>query len=92
MRKSNTITATGSVVDKRIVVLTNGWVFVGEYHHEAGKPAFLTAASCVRKWGTTAGLGELALNGPTSLTVLDACGIVVLENPQAVLFTHPCNW
>lgn len=87
MTKSNTVT------DKRIVVLTSGWVFVGDYYKsEAGKPAFLTDASNVRRWGTTAGLGELALNGPTKDTVLDPCGIVVLDNPQAVLFTHPCNW
>lgn len=78
--------------DKRIVVLTNGWVFMGLYHEAAGKaPAFLTEAQNICVWGTTAGLGEIALNGPTKNTVLDPCGMLVLDNPQAVLFTIPCT-
>jgi hypothetical protein len=78
--------------DKRIVVLQAGWVFMGDYHPASGtKPAHLTDASCVRKWGTTAGLGELALKGPTKETVLDPCSVLVLDNPQAVLYTIKCE-
>lgn len=77
--------------DKRIVVLTNGWVFMGGYNPaQGGRPAYITDAMCVRKWGTTAGLGEIALHGPTKETVLDPCGIVLLDTPAAVLFTIPC--
>jgi hypothetical protein len=90
MKARKTMTKT---TNNTIVVITSGWVFVGNYHKSTGDaPAYLTNASNVRKWGTTAGLGELALNGPTKDTVLDPCGIVMLENPQAVLFIHPCNW
>jgi len=79
--------------EKKIVVLTSGWVFIGVWHAAEGtKTAFLTDASNVRAWGTTAGLGELALKGPTDKTVLDPCGIVVFDNPAAVLFTHPCSF
>ena len=78
--------------DKRIVVLSLGWVFIGDYHPADGaKPAHLTDASNVRKWGTTAGLGELALKGPTKDTVLDPCGVLVLDNPGAVLYTLRCD-
>ena len=78
--------------DKRIVVLLAGWVFIGDYHPAAGaNPAYLTEASNVRKWGTTAGLGELALTGPTRSTVLDPCGVLVLDNPGAVLYTIRCD-
>lgn len=83
---------TNTTTDKRIVVLTNAWVFIGNYHPAAGvKPAYLTDASCVRVWGTTAGLGEIAMKGPTPNTVLDPCGIVLLDSPTNILFTIPCQ-
>ena len=79
--------------DKRIVVLTNGWVFVGEYHSPTKtKPAYLEDASCVRRWGTDAGLGQLALKGPQEETQLDPCGVLLIDNPAAVLFHIPCQW
>ena len=82
---------TGSP-DKRIVVLQAGWVFIGNYYPAYGaKPAYLTEAHNIRIWGTTAGLGEIALKGPTSNTVLDPVGIVLLDTPAAILFTIPCE-
>lgn len=78
--------------DKRIVALEGRWVFIGDYHAATETaPAHLTDAACVRVWGTTAGLGELALNGPTNSTKLDPCGVLVLDNPGAVLFTIKCH-
>jgi hypothetical protein len=78
--------------DKRIVVIQSGWVFIGEWHPATDTaPAFLSDASCIRRWGTTAGLGQLALSGPTDDTVMDMAGIVVLDNPQAVLFSIRCE-
>ena len=77
---------------KHIVVLQAGFVFMGEWHPATKtRPAHITDAVNIRKWGTTAGLGEIALNGPTKDTVLDPCGTVVLNNPQALLFTIPCQ-
>ena len=77
---------------KHIVVLQAGFVFVGVWHPATKTtPAHITDASNIRKWGTTAGLGEIALNGPTEDTMLDPCGTVVLDNPQALLFTIPCQ-
>lgn len=59
--------------NKRIVVLQRGWVAVGDYF-EDGNQAKLENASIIRRWGTSKGLGQLALEGPQSNTVLDKAG------------------
>ena len=55
---------------KHIVILQRGWVFIGNLSKQ-GNQYFLTDANNIRKWGTTKGLGEIALNGPTDKTILD---------------------
>lgn len=77
---------------KSIVVVEAGWVLIGEYvAAKDGKPAHMTDASVIRRWGTTAGLGQIALTGPTSETILDPCGMVVFDNQQAILFVIKCS-
>ena len=49
----------------------------------------LKDAAVVRAWGTTKGLGEIALNGPTSSTKLDPCGTVRFP-ASSVLFSIDC--
>ena len=56
----------------RIVILQRGWVMVGRYSQD-GANCTLSNASVIRIWGTTKGLGEIAINGPTTKTVLDKC-------------------
>lgn len=73
---------------KSIVVLHRGWVVVGDLAKD-GNEIVLSNASVVRKWGTTKGLGEIALNGPTKSTVLDPCG-TVRANDLAVVMTLEC--
>ena len=58
-----------------IVVLDRGFVYVGEVRI-AGGWCRIEKASNIRVWGTTKGLGELALDGPTDNTVLDEVGVV----------------
>ncbi len=59
------------VAPVRIVVLQRGWVFVGRYHQD-GEDCRLEQAKCIRRWGTTQGLGELATKGPVAgKTTLD---------------------
>ena len=83
---------TKTAPDKRIVVIQSGWVFIGNYHAATPeKPAHLTEASNIRSWGTTAGLGEIALHGPTKNTVLHPVGIVLLDSPANILFTIQCH-
>lgn len=72
----------------RIVVAQRGWVFVGRYSATADEVT-LEHARCVRRWGTTKGLGELAA-GPTKSTVLDPAGTVRLH-PLAVVATFDCD-
>ena len=70
-----------------ILVVQSGWVFVGTMKRNESLVT-LSAAACIRKWGTSHGLGELALSGPLEETVLDPCGTV--EVPlHAVLFWIP---
>lgn len=54
----------------RIVILQRGWVYVGQFFQD-GPNCRLENAKNVRNWGTTKGLGEIALNGPTDKTLLD---------------------
>ena len=75
----------------RIVIVQAGWVFVGEYeYNEKLDTVFLSSASCIRVWGTTAGLGELALKGKTSKTVLDFMGEVQIPS-NSVICTLKCK-
>lgn len=56
-----------------ILVLQRGWVVIGEGSLESGEWK-LERASVIRRWGTTAGVGQLALEGPQSETIVDPCG------------------
>lgn len=60
---------------KQIIIGQRGWVFVGDVERN-GPDVIITNAQCIRRWGTTKGLGELAKNGPQSKTVLDEMGTV----------------
>ena len=58
-----------------VVVLDRGFVYVGDV--ECGSEwCVISNARDIRVWGTTDGLGELVLNGPTENTRLDAIGTV----------------
>lgn len=59
----------------QIAVLDRWFVYVGNCRIEDGT-LVITDASCVRRWGTAAGLGQLAAAGPTSQTRLDPAGTV----------------
>jgi hypothetical protein len=57
---------------KQIVILQRGWVAIGNYSAK-GDECTLVDAAIIRTWGTTKGLGELAMNGPLANTKLDKC-------------------
>lgn len=73
---------------KRIVIAQRGWVFVGDFSIEDGY-VVLRNAQNVHKWGTTKGLAEIALCGPTDETVLHPAGIVRVHE-LAVVATIDC--
>lgn len=58
-----------------IVVIDRGFVYVGNVRVE-GEWCIIRDALNIRRYGTTAGLGELALKGPQESTVLDEVGVV----------------
>jgi hypothetical protein len=69
----------------KIVVLQRGWVLVGRFEKD-GTNCKLHDASTIRSWGTTKGLGEIALGGPTLSTKLDKCnGLVEFDILTVVL-------
>lgn len=59
----------------KIAILQRGWNVIGRYS-EDGENIILTDAYVIRRWGTTEGLGQLALKGKQTDTVLDKCGTV----------------
>lgn len=74
---------------KKIFVLQARWVLIGEVIPSKGSEITLKDASVIRRWGTTKGLGEIALKGPTKNTVLDPCGTCSFPS-GAVLFSIQC--
>jgi hypothetical protein len=72
-----------------IVIAQRGWVFVGSVTEDHNKVT-ITNAKNIRRWGTTKGLGEIALNGPTGNTVLDPVGTVNLH-PLTIVARIDCD-
>ena len=58
-----------------VVVLDRGFVYVGDVCHD-GEWCVIRNAKNIRVWGTTEGLGQLTLKGPTPTTKLDSVGTV----------------
>lgn len=77
----------------QIVVLHRGWVVVGAVSR-CGSDVTIANAKCIRRWGTTKGLGEIAANGPnlsgSNPTVLDDVGLVTVHELSVVLMLQ-CN-
>jgi hypothetical protein len=67
-----------------IAVLDRGWVFVGRVT-ESPSALVLEHAACIRRWGTTKGIGQLALQGPHSGTVMDEAGNVTVPRTALIL-------
>ena len=71
--------------DLAILVLQRGWVFIGtpSVDSEAGV-VNVPDARCIRRWGTSKGLGELAA-GPTPSTEIDMSAPITYH-PAAEVF------
>lgn len=75
----------------RIVVVESGWVLCGDIV-KTGDPVMddhhmtLHSANVITRWGTTKGLGELALGGPTTDSLVHPCGIAEIPHSK-ILFT-----
>ena len=75
--------------DIKIVILQRGWVFIGRFSQE-GQNCKLENAYNIRRWGTSDGLGELALQGNQAETKLDKVGTVSFHELTTVAVMD-CN-
>lgn len=71
-------------IGKQIVVVDNGFVYVGEVTIDGGF-CLINEAKNIRVWGTSKGLGELR-NGPTAKTTAEECGNVLIP------FSRVCHF
>lgn len=74
---------------QQIVVLDRGWVYVGHPRVE-GDNLVIEHAKNIRRWGTTKGLGQLAMEGAQPNTVLDEAGTVIASR-RAVIHSIVCQ-
>lgn len=61
-----------------VVIAERGWVYVGRVSR-SGDLLVIKDCHNIRRWGTTKGLGELALEGPKQETLLDFYGTVKIH-------------
>lgn len=66
-----------------IAILDRGWVFIGRAT-ETTDTVTLNNADCIRRWGTSKGIGELALEGPRRETKLDPAGTVTVPRSSVI--------
>ena len=74
-----------------IVVIDNGFVFIGECE-TTDKWVIINDARPIIRWGTSQGLSELANRGPLTNTNIGATQITVNKTPFGKLINIiPCN-
>ena len=66
-----------------IAILDRGWVFIARVS-ESPSAISLSNAACIRYWGTTKGIGQLALEGPQSGTKIDEAGTVTVPRTAII--------
>lgn len=66
-----------------IAILDRGWIFVARVT-ESPSAIELTNAACIRYWGTTKGIGQLALEGPQRETKIDEAGTVTVPRTAII--------
>lgn len=69
--------------NKEIIVAHRGWVFVGDVTEDLENIVISNALN-IRRWGTTKGLGQLAIDGPQPNTVIDSYGTVKIHKLSVV--------
>lgn len=69
---------------KQIIVIEHGLVMMGQISES--KHGYIVE-NCVnlRHWGTTRGLGQIALTGPTDQTIMDDWGTIEVEKHKVIL-------
>lgn len=78
-------------LDFGIVVVDNGFVFLGEYNYSEDDNLQLGIACMIREYGTVEGLGQLAIEGPQKETVMDPVPVGLMIPGGRVVFCMPCD-
>lgn len=76
-------------IGKNIVIVDRGWVFVGTVE-KSNDWITIENCQCIRRWGTTNGIGELAFEGPKSETKLEKMPMTKIPM-RAVIGMVKCN-
>lgn len=71
-----------------ILALDNGFVFVGDVTL-VGSTLLVQHTKQLRKWGTTAGLGQIT-KGPTKETAADPVGVLIVPKAR-LIFALPAS-
>jgi hypothetical protein len=77
----------------KIVILQRGWVVVGKYY-QTGSQCKIEKGYVIRRWGTTEGLGQLAVCGPLTDTKLEATPTISFHELTviATIDCEECKW
>lgn len=75
-----------------IVCADRGHQFVGQISMKDEHAITLVNASIIRRWGTTRGLGQLALEGRQPETVTDAFGVVHFPMTSVIFVGEAPGW
>jgi hypothetical protein len=76
-------------MNKKILVLNRSWNLVGDLEID-GDFYLLFNGNVIRRWGTSQGLGELAIKGPLPDTILDPLPLTKIHKDQ-LIFTINCE-
>ena len=82
--REDTATSKFEPTSLKIVVADRGWVFIGNVTSDTDG-LHLSNTKVIRTWGTTKGLGEIAIGGPTDRTILDDAGSVMIPHAATIL-------
>jgi hypothetical protein len=88
---SSTMKTEMEVGTRHLFVVEGRWVFVGTVRGESLTHIHLDGAQCVRRWGTTNGLAQLAVEGPQAGTILESASQCSIRKDK-VLFTLNTSW
>ena len=72
---------------KNIIVLERGWNLVGQLERD-GDWFILIDGAVIRRWGTTQGLGELAMKGALPETKLDPIPLTKFHVNQVIMIIN----
>jgi len=67
----------------QIVIFQRGWIMIGKFSKN-NTDCMLHNAYVIRRWGTTYGLGQLAIEGKQADTVLDKIPDVRFSYPTTI--------